>query len=109
MTTITSSPSVAVWNAWEEDGRSYHMLTDTELEQFTLHFPIRCGHVAVMSVAATASSAANSTASAATSPVWTSPTPRCTVPAYSNSGDPGIRKTACRCFSSRASGVLGQH
>ncbi|GAA1919740.1 class I SAM-dependent methyltransferase [Streptantibioticus ferralitis] len=44
--TMTRSPSATTWDAWAEEGRGYHMLTDTELAAFARHFPIRCGHVA---------------------------------------------------------------
>ncbi|MCC2275453.1 class I SAM-dependent methyltransferase [Streptomyces sp. ET3-23] len=47
MTTSITSPSAAVWNAWEAEGRSYQLITDRELLLFTQHFPIRGGHIAV--------------------------------------------------------------
>ncbi|BDM67510.1 hypothetical protein HEK616_09970 [Streptomyces nigrescens] len=41
------APSATTWDAWQEDGRGYQIVTDTELMKFATHFPIRCGHVAV--------------------------------------------------------------
>ncbi|WP_274558098.1 class I SAM-dependent methyltransferase [Streptomyces spiramyceticus] len=45
--TANSSPSAAVWDAWEADGRSYYVINDTELMQFTRNFPVRSGGIAV--------------------------------------------------------------
>ncbi|MEU1629346.1 class I SAM-dependent methyltransferase [Streptomyces sp. NPDC020096] len=47
MTVTTSSPSATTWNAWAGDGRSYHLITDTELRCFTRYCLVRRGGVAI--------------------------------------------------------------
>jgi len=47
MTTAGRSPSASVWNAWEEDGQTFRVITDTELMRFTQHCLVGRGQVAV--------------------------------------------------------------
>lgn len=46
MTTATT-PSIASWNAWEQNGQTFRVITDTELVRFTRHCPGRRGLVAI--------------------------------------------------------------
>ncbi|MFF3640443.1 class I SAM-dependent methyltransferase [Streptomyces sp. NPDC002564] len=45
--TSASAPSATTWDAWQDEGRGFQVITDTELERFALHFPLHNGHTAV--------------------------------------------------------------
>ncbi|RLU80167.1 hypothetical protein CTZ27_35560 [Streptomyces griseocarneus] len=47
MTAPVKNPSETVWNAWGDEGRSFHVITDQELNRFTRLLPIQRGHKAV--------------------------------------------------------------